>query len=257
MRRNIFIKYIYLVILMSLAIIPDGFSGEPQPKIEERRGMVGIQFSQKEGQFFIFKVFKNSPAEKAGLKEGDIILRVGDKDLAGMTMPDAVNLFNGEPDSNVDVLVKRAGPEALPIRVNRISPDDLRETSPDYKTLSEQQAEVLEFVNEELSIPPETRRVNAWIEHFNKVYGFQTVLLDKKFGEKMGAVLNEGLLVLDVKLNTPAFKTELEKWDIIHKIEGQSPYKFFETHEPPAESAGYVPMNITLLALTGEIRKKL
>jgi C-terminal processing protease CtpA/Prc len=248
--RSIFIKSICLVILVCVAIIPRGFSQNPQPKIEERKGMVGIQFSQREGQFFIFKVFKNSPAEKAGLKEGDILLRIGDKDLTGLMTADVMNLFNGEPDTEVDVLVKRGSPEALPIRVSRISPDDLQEASPEYKALSEKQAEVLEFVNEELSIPPETRRVNAWIEHFNKVYGFQSVLLDKKFGEKMGAVL-------DVKLNTPAFKAELEKWDIIYKIEGMPPQKFFETSEPPAESAGYVPMNITLLALTGEIRKKL
>jgi S1-C subfamily serine protease len=256
MRTN-FIKFICLVILFCLAVNPRGFSQNPQPTIEERKGMVGIQFSQREGQFYIYKIFKNSPAEKAGLKEGDVILRVGDKDLAGLTMADALNLFNGDPDSEVDVMVKRTGPEPLPIRVSRISPDDLRETSPDFKELASQQTEALEFVNEEINIPPETRRVNAWIEYFKKVYGFQSVLLDKKFGEKMGAVLNEGLLVLDVRLNTPAFKAELEKWDIIYKIQGQTPDKFFQTMEPPSESAGPVPLNITLRALTGEVQKKL
>lgn len=255
--RNKFLKSICLFILFCIIAIPWCFSQHPQPKVEERRGMVGIQFSQREGQFYIFKVFKNSPAEKSGLKEGDVILRVGDKDLAGLTMADAVNLFNGEPDVEVDVLVKRTGPEALPIRVNRISPDDLREASPDFKELADQQTEALEFVNEELSIPPETQRVNAWIEYFKKVYGFQSVLLDKKFGEKMGAVLNEGLLVLEVKLNTPAFKAELERWDIIYKIQGQTPEKFFQTKEPPSETADPAPLNITLLALTGEVQKKL
>lgn len=255
--RSIYLKSFCLVILLCCALHPFVYSQQPQPPIEERRGMVGIQFTQRENQFYVFKVFKNSPADKAGLKEGDILLRIGEKDLAGLTTADVMNLFNGEPDSEVDVLVKRGSPEAMPIRLSRISPEDLRETSTDFQALYNQQREALEFVNEELNVPPETQRVKAWIEHFQKVYGFQSVLLDKKFGEKVGALLNEGLLVLEVKLNSPAFKAELTKWDIIYRIEGMTPEKHFEAHEPPGESAGYAPLNITLIGFTGEIQKKL
>ena len=243
-----------------------GSARKNAPPVEPKRGMVGIQLGHNDGKFYVQQVFKNSPAERAGLKGGDILLRVGEQDLSGLSLPEVLNLFNGDPSSEVEVAVFRGGLEVPPLKINRVSPKKLYEKSEDFKKVvnarkntspqKKQQKEV---------IPPQVKQVtqldkdklDKWLKHYEKVYGFRAVLLDDKFGEKLGAIFNEGVLVLEVKLGTPAYKAGLEKWDLIHRIEGKIPVEYFKTNQPPSDASGPLPLNITLMGLTGEKDMKL
>ena len=54
------------------------------------------------------RVFEGSPAEKAGIKLNDVVVRVDDKDVAGLN--DLRNIVRGRaPDDAITIAVKRDG----------------------------------------------------------------------------------------------------------------------------------------------------
>ena len=63
---------------------------------------------------------KGSPSEKAGLKAGDIVIKVDDIDVVGMSLNKAVNYIRGEKGTPVELTVVREGEdERLAITVVR------------------------------------------------------------------------------------------------------------------------------------------
>jgi len=68
---------------------------------------IGTVMDSFEDSFIIISVLKDSPAEKAGLKAGDIITAVDGKILEGMPIEDAVNLIKGPAGSTVKLKIKR------------------------------------------------------------------------------------------------------------------------------------------------------
>lgn len=74
----------------------------------------------------IVRVFRDTPAEEAGLQKGDIFYKVEDLEVTTATMQDAVNIMRGVPGEKVHVEVLRNG-EVMPfdivkaeITVNRV-----------------------------------------------------------------------------------------------------------------------------------------
>lgn len=57
----------------------------------------------------IAKVLKNTPAEEAGLKDGDIIVAVEDESTAGLTLQDVVKRIKGEENTEVHLTIVREG----------------------------------------------------------------------------------------------------------------------------------------------------
>lgn len=72
-------------------------------------GGIGAELSSKNRQIIIVTPLKNTPAERAGLKPEDIILRVNETDLTGMSVHDAVKIIRGEPGTIVRLLINREG----------------------------------------------------------------------------------------------------------------------------------------------------
>lgn len=72
---------------------------------------IGAEVREVEGQTMIVSPIKNSPAEAAGLKPNDIILKVGDIDLTGMKIDESVNHIRGPKGSEVILTIQRPGVE--------------------------------------------------------------------------------------------------------------------------------------------------
>ena len=72
-------------------------------------GGVGILLGQNKASGYVeaIKIYANTPAEKAGVKEGDLILRVGDVDAAVKKTEDISGVLKGEPNTAVAVTVFR------------------------------------------------------------------------------------------------------------------------------------------------------
>ena len=75
---------------------------------------IGVQVDETEdGGALIVGVFRDSPAEKAGLTTGDEIIAVDDEPMTGETLEAVIERIRGEAGTSVDVTVRRGadGPE--------------------------------------------------------------------------------------------------------------------------------------------------
>ncbi len=70
-------------------------------------GGVGMEVGIKDKLITIIAPLKSSPAEKAGVKAGDMILSVGDKDISGMSVEQAVGLIRGDIGTSVTFKIYR------------------------------------------------------------------------------------------------------------------------------------------------------
>jgi len=65
---------------------------------------VGMEIGIKDKQLQVVSPIKNSPAERAGVKSGDLILKIGDKNTTDMPVDAAVKLIRGAKGTVVKIL---------------------------------------------------------------------------------------------------------------------------------------------------------
>lgn len=71
---------------------------------------VGIELGyNKDKNLVVIAPLQGSPAEKAGIQAGDVIVKINGKDSTGITLPDAVNLIRGPKGSQVSLQIYREG----------------------------------------------------------------------------------------------------------------------------------------------------
>lgn len=70
-----------------------------------------MSMSVDSGEITIVNVYKDSPADKAGLQEGDILYQVDDKETAGEDLDTVVSWIKGEQGTDVTLHVLRDGEE--------------------------------------------------------------------------------------------------------------------------------------------------
>lgn len=70
---------------------------------------IGVQYIATDGINMIDKVFKNSPAEEAGVLAGDIINKIDGVSVEGLTSDDIKNMVRGESNSKVIIEFLRQG----------------------------------------------------------------------------------------------------------------------------------------------------
>ena len=80
---------------------------------------IGAEFSQVSSYLYVVSVVKGSPADKAGLKAGDVIEYIGTKATRDISLYDARQLLTGDAGSEVSVRVLRAGAKPQTIKVVR------------------------------------------------------------------------------------------------------------------------------------------
>ena len=80
-------------------------------------GGLGIEVTMENGFVKVVSPIDDTPAERAGMKAGDLVVRLDEKPVKGMTLADAVKIMRGEPGSIIVLTVIREGEEA-PIKVS-------------------------------------------------------------------------------------------------------------------------------------------
>ena len=70
---------------------------------------IGAEIGMKDSKIIIIAPLPSSPAEKAGLKTKDVILKIDDKDTTGITLVEAVYLIRGPKDTEVKLTIQSEG----------------------------------------------------------------------------------------------------------------------------------------------------
>ncbi|MDI1291487.1 MAG: S41 family peptidase [Methylobacter sp.] len=81
-----------------------------------RFGGLGIEVTMENGLVKVVSPIDDTPAQRAGIKTGDLIVRLDDQPVKGMALGDAVKLMRGEPGSKILLTVIREG-EGAPLKI--------------------------------------------------------------------------------------------------------------------------------------------
>ena len=163
---------------------------------------IGALIMKNEKDLVIYKVFEDSPSYRAGLKDGDIILKLDDKDTKDMSVNDIASIVKNDGNKEVKLLVKR-GEENLDITI----------------------------VKDMVELPVVSGKV---INHNDKKIGYISLSIfssvaSEQFNKQLVKLEKEGIsgLVIDVRGNSGGYLTTvtdiasyfLKKGDIIYKLE--------------------------------------
>ena len=98
---------------------PEGFK-EIRVGTEGEFGGLGIEVTMEDGFVKVVSPIEDTPAAKAGLKTGDLIIRLDEKAVKGMSLNDAVKLMRGKPGSDITLTAVREGsPKPLKFTLTR------------------------------------------------------------------------------------------------------------------------------------------
>lgn len=79
-------------------------------------GGLGIEVGMEDGFVKVISPIDDTPAEKAGLKPGDLIIRLDDKQVKGLTLGEAVKIMRGKPGEAIELTIVREG-ENKPLKI--------------------------------------------------------------------------------------------------------------------------------------------
>jgi len=77
-------------------------------------GGLGIEVGMEDGFVKVISPIEDTPAHRAGIKSGDLIVKLDDTPVKGMTLSDAVKRMRGKPKTQITLTIARKG-EAKPI----------------------------------------------------------------------------------------------------------------------------------------------
>jgi carboxyl-terminal processing protease len=77
-------------------------------------GGLGIQVTMEDGLVKVISPIEDTPAFRAGIKTGDLIIKLDDTAVKGMTLNEAIKRMRGKPDTSITLTIAREG-EAEPL----------------------------------------------------------------------------------------------------------------------------------------------
>ena len=80
-------------------------------------GGLGIEVSMENGFVKVVSPIDDTPAQRAGVKASDLIIKLDDKSVKGMTLNEAVKIMRGKPNTSIDLTIVREG-ESQPLVIN-------------------------------------------------------------------------------------------------------------------------------------------
>jgi carboxyl-terminal processing protease len=72
-------------------------------------GGLGIEVTMEDGFIKVVAPIDNTPAKRAGVQAGDLIVRLDDKPVKGMSLNEAVQIMRGEPGTSIELTIVREG----------------------------------------------------------------------------------------------------------------------------------------------------
>jgi carboxyl-terminal processing protease len=81
---------------------------------------IGISVSSKNSVPRIVEVYEDTPAQRAGLRAGDLLVRIADQSVAGLALDEMTGLVRGPAGTSVQIVVRRGSdPKEFTFNVER------------------------------------------------------------------------------------------------------------------------------------------
>lgn len=81
---------------------------------------LGIEVGMEDGFVKVISPIEDTPAARAGIKAGDLIIRLDEKPVKGLTLEQAVNLMRGKVGTSIELTIVREGVDKpIKIKVTR------------------------------------------------------------------------------------------------------------------------------------------
>ncbi len=87
---------------------PEMFN-EMQTETSGEFGGLGIEVGMEAGVVKVISPIDNSPADKVGVKAGDYIVKIGNEQVQGKSLTEAVELMRGPVGSDLEITIRRRG----------------------------------------------------------------------------------------------------------------------------------------------------
>ena len=118
----------------SAYLVPDDYK-ELQAGTSGEFGGLGIEVGMEDGFVRVIAPIDDTPAARAGVRAGDLVVRLDDTPVKGMSLAEAVKRMRGKPGTDITLTVVREGEEG-PIRIT-ITRDVIRVASVKSRMLEE------------------------------------------------------------------------------------------------------------------------
>ncbi len=83
-------------------------------------GGLGITVGMRDGALTVISPIEGTPADKAGLKSEDIILKINDQSTLNMTIDEAVSIMRGKPGTSIELtIVRKEEPKPIIVKIVR------------------------------------------------------------------------------------------------------------------------------------------
>ncbi len=90
-------------------------------------GGLGIEVGMEDGFVKVISPIDDTPAQKAGVKAGDLIIKLDEKPVKGLSLEEAVQLMRGKPGTVLTLTIMREG-DSAPIEID-VKRDIIKVTS--------------------------------------------------------------------------------------------------------------------------------
>ncbi|RAX51663.1 S41 family peptidase [Helicobacter sp. 11-8110] len=180
-------------------------------------GGIGITIALKEGALTIIAPIEGTPGDKAGLKSGDIILKIDNESTLNMSIDDAVNRMRGKPNTKVQLtIVRKNNPKPLIFDITR---DNIKVESVYVRGIENTDYVYVRVTSFDKNV---SQRVEDELRKFKKVDG---IVLDLR--NNPGGLLNQAVELSDLFLENGVIvsqKGRIEDEDIVYKANKRTPY---------------------------------
>ena len=151
-------------------------------------GGLGITVGQRDGALTVIAPMEGTPADKAGIKASDIILKINKQSTLNMTIDEAVNIMRGKPGTKIELTVVREG-ESKPLIV-AIVRDIIKIESVYTRQIENENMLYVRVVSFDKNIVSDVQ------EAISKNKNFKGIILDLR--NNPGGLLNQAVGLVDL-----------------------------------------------------------
>ncbi|MBL0190374.1 MAG: S41 family peptidase [Saprospiraceae bacterium] len=180
---------------------------------------IGIQVRDIDGIMTISDIYEQSPADKAGLKMGDKLIAIDQKNVAGKSAEDILAILQGSPNSKIDIQVSRPG-ESKTMGFNIYRGEVDIKNVPYYDLIDKDYA----YISLTTFTDDATKNIQAAYNSLKaKNPNIKGVILDLR--ENGGGLLREAVnicnLFIGKDMEVVTTKGKVKEWDQVFKTTGE------------------------------------